>query len=83
MSTPKLHELAVACHNGACNPRAILVDLGKRIVEDSVASIHDNLDIKYIIGQVSFLLGESLGPTEKTVREFMEREEKEAAGVKS
>jgi hypothetical protein len=79
MSAKQLHDLARACHNGACNPRAVLVSLGDAIREAGLVNIKDNLDVKYVVGHVSFLLGESLGPSQQVVEEFSRKLEEEGA----
>ena len=65
-----LRLLAVACHNGACNPVGLLNSLADALKETPCDQWRGSLDLKYIIGHVSFLLGESLGPSEETVRAF-------------
>lgn len=70
-----LHEIAVACHNGASNPVGLLNSFADAIKDvlkqpEGYETIKNGIDTKYIIGHVSFLLGESLGPSEKTVENF-------------
>lgn len=69
-STPKLDELAKACFNGACNPYALIKSLGEAIGELQPFEIKSNTKVKIIVGQISFLLGESLGPTETTIAQY-------------
>ena len=69
-----LRLLAVACHNGACNPVGLLNSLADALKE--TPSEHwrvggaCHLDLKYVLGHVSYLLGESLGPSDRTVQDF-------------
>jgi hypothetical protein len=66
-----LHDIALACDNGACNPKGLLRSLGLAIQDMPASwSPKDDTDLKYIVGHISFLLGESLGPSEKTVQEL-------------
>ncbi len=68
--TPQLHRLAAACHNGACNPHGIIRSLGEAINEVPPGQCRQSTDLKIIIGQLSYLLGESAGPTEQTIQDF-------------
>ena len=70
---PSLHEIALACHNGASNHVGLLNSLADVLKETPTDLWRGNLDLKYVIGHISFLLGESLGPSEATVRKFSER----------
>jgi hypothetical protein len=74
MSTPKLHCLAQACWQGACNPHGIIRSLGECIGEVPPGKCPESLDLKIILGQLSFLIGESLGPREETCAQFREIE---------
>ncbi len=72
-----LADLAQACHAGACNPRALI-----RALPEAVACIpgrcDESLELKYILGHINFLLGESLGPTPETVKAYSEKIEQHA-----
>lgn len=70
VSPDKLTELAAACDNGACNVYAILRSLGEALDETTPSKIRDDARIKIIIGQVSFLIGESLGPSESAYAQY-------------
>lgn len=70
MKKSPLVELAEHCDMGACNPIAILLSLGKALENEKPASIKDNLDVKIIIGHVSYLLGESAGPNPDTLQQW-------------
>jgi len=70
MDTPKLHELVVACKYGAHNPHGIIRSLGEAINEVPHGKCPESADLKMIIGQLSFLLGENLGPSEQTIKLF-------------
>ena len=72
-STPELHKLAMACWQGACNVRAIVRELSAVLDEIPGGQCRDSLDLKIVIGQLSYLLGESLGPDERTVKRFQEQ----------
>jgi len=61
--TTKLHELAIVCWNGACNPAGIIRGLAECIGEVPAGQYRQSVDLKIIVGQLSFLLGESLGPS--------------------
>jgi len=60
---PALTDLADACNSGACNVYALVQSLAKAAAPLSLGEIHQHPAVKVIIGQISFLLGESLGPT--------------------
>jgi len=68
-----LHEIAVAANNGASNPYALIRSLAEALPEIKPHEIRSNLDVKIIVGQISFLLGESLGPTVATYTEWNEK----------
>ncbi|HEY1801916.1 MAG TPA: hypothetical protein VGG46_13380 [Terriglobales bacterium] len=73
MKTPELHKLAVHCHNGACNLRAIVRELSAVVGEVPPGQEQQCVDLKIIVGHCSFLVGESLGPTAETLERFEER----------
>jgi hypothetical protein len=75
MSTPKLHSLAQACWQGACNPHGIIRSLGECIGEIPPGKCRESLDLKMVLGQLSFLVGESLGPREETCAQFSANEQ--------
>lgn len=60
---PKLAELADACNTGACNSYALIKHLGERVAELQFGEVRGHPAIKIILGQLSYLAGESLGPT--------------------
>jgi hypothetical protein len=68
----KLSELADACYNGACNPQGIINSLSEAIKEIAPGRCRDSAELKVIVGQISFLLGESLGPTEQALNAYRE-----------
>jgi hypothetical protein len=70
MDTPKLHALAVACHNGACNVPALIRALAATINEIPRGRIAESVELKIILGQLSFLAGDSLGPNERALTHF-------------
>jgi hypothetical protein len=59
VNTPNLHTLARACWNGACNPLGIIRSLAEAIGEIPPGHFKESLDLKIILGQLSFLVGES------------------------
>ena len=75
MNTPDLHRLAQACWQGACNPHGIIRSLGENIGEIPPGKCRESLDLKIILGQLSFLVGESLGPREETCADFRESDQ--------
>ncbi|HWX22418.1 MAG TPA: hypothetical protein VN578_21160 [Candidatus Binatia bacterium] len=76
MKTPNLHCLAQACYSGACNPHGIVRSLAESISEIPPGKCRESLDLKIILGQLSFLIGESLGPQEETIAQFRENEKR-------
>jgi len=79
MNTPGLHSLAQACWQGACNPHGIIRSLAANIGEIPPGQCGDSLDLKIILGQLSFLVGESLGPREETCAQFRVSEQRKEA----
>ena len=65
----KLKELAHACNSGACNVRGLLRSLGECIGELQ-GQPSDSVELKIIIGQVSYLIGESLGPSTDALEKY-------------
>ncbi len=65
-----LHNLAQACWRGASNPHGIIRSLAEAIGEIPPGKCRDSLDLKIILGQLSFLVGETLGPREETCAAF-------------
>src|ERR1041384_122562 len=63
MNSPNLHLLAQACWQGACNPHGIIRSLAETIGEIPPGRRRESVDLKIILGQLSFLLGENYGPT--------------------
>ena len=62
----KLQQLAAGCNNGACNPHGIIHSLAEAMSDVPFGQAKDSLDLKIIIGQLSYLLGESAGPSTET-----------------
>jgi hypothetical protein len=77
MNTPNLHSLAQACWQGACNPHGIIRSLGECVGEIPPGKCRESLDLKIIVGQLSFLVGESFGPLKETCARFREGEEQQ------
>ncbi len=65
-----LHTLAIACNSGACNPHGIIRSLGEAIHEVPPGKCRDSVDLKIIVGQLSYLLGESAGPSFEAIEQF-------------
>lgn len=60
--------------NGACNPRGIIHSLALAVDETPVnVRLADSIDLKIVIGQLSFLLNESAGPTFGTIQAYQAR----------
>lgn len=68
----RLRELAAACYHGACNPHGIINSLPEASKEIPPGRCRDSVELKIILGQLSFLLGESLGPTEQALAAYRE-----------
>ena len=66
----QLKNLAHACWTGACNPHGIIRSLGEAIGEVPPGQARQCIELKIIIGQLSFLLGESLGPSEEACSKY-------------
>ena len=66
----RLRELADACYHGACNPHGIINSLPEAIREIPPGCCKDSVELKIIVGQISYLLGESLGPTEQAIASY-------------
>ena len=73
MSTPELHKLAVYCHNGASNLLAVVRELSAVIGEVPPGQERQCVDLKIVVGHLSFLVGESPGPTVETLERFEEQ----------
>jgi hypothetical protein len=69
-ATPKLAELAHHCHNGAVNTYALIKSFGERITEVPMEVATKHPAVKVIIGQLSYLLKESAGPTPETIQDY-------------
>ena len=60
---PRLAELAEGCNAGMSNSYALIRCLGEAVQELGPGHIRDHPAIKCIVGHLSYLIGESLGPT--------------------
>lgn len=81
----KLNKLAAGCNAGAVNVSALLLDLGEAVKEyqqthgsRGPAFIRNEPALKCIIGHISYLIGESAGPTESALEAFHESMKREA-----
>lgn len=78
----KLADLAKHANNGASNVHALILQLAEAVkeVDDHYQSICGYLpdlkrcdEVKIVIGQISFLIGESLGPSDHVTKRYQER----------
>jgi hypothetical protein len=67
---PHLVALADHCLNGACNSYALIRALGHGVEELTANEVKGHPAIKVILGQLSFLVGESLGPTSEALQAY-------------
>lgn len=66
-----LKDLASACYSpGASNPIAIIHDLSEGIRGMSQPEVRTSVEVKIILGQLSYLLDESLGPSFETLEAY-------------
>ena len=70
MTTEKLTKLATACNNGACNPLGIVNQLAEAVQGLDQQTLRDSNAFKCIVGQLSFLIGEGIGPSNKAFIAF-------------
>jgi hypothetical protein len=68
---PKLARLAKGCHDGACNIYALIREFGEAITELPVHDVQHHCAVQYIIGHISFLLGESIGPSSECYENYI------------
>jgi hypothetical protein len=69
-ATPDLNRLARACYNGACNIRGLVRSLNESLGEIPPGREKESVDLKIILGQLSFLAGDNLGPSEMALEQF-------------
>lgn len=73
MKYPKLTKLMEACDNCACNAYALINSLSEAIKEElQPREVFDNVQVKYIVMHIAFLLDETGGPTIGTFDAAME-----------
>lgn len=72
----KIQQLAEACHAGACNPHGLIHSLGEAIADIPFGKARDSIELKYILGHLQFLVGESAGPSSEVVNAFSEQLER-------
>ena len=65
-----LIELADACNSGASNMGGLLRSLSKAIDPLPFGTVRDNPAIKCILGHLSYLCQESLGPTSEALNAY-------------
>lgn len=54
---------------GACNSYALAISLGEALAETGISAVK-TVEYKYVLGHLSFLAGEALGPSQDVVQEF-------------
>ena len=64
---PKLTDLADACLNGACNTGALIRSIGQCVGELPFSEAREHPAVKIILGQLTYLCGETLGPTHEAL----------------
>lgn len=68
---PKLASLAEACHNGACNSYALARSLAEALAELGPGpATTEHPAYKIVLGQLSYLAGESCGPSPQALEEY-------------
>ena len=81
MSANTLPRIAEYCMNGACNVRALIKALAEATAQEPTSChLPDNNDLKIIIGHISYLIGESAGPTHEAVDNYLEQRENACSG---
>ena len=75
---PRLAELAEGCNNGMSNSYALIRCLGEAVQELGPGEVRDHPAVKCIVGHLSYLIGESLGPTFKAMESHEKWEKGEA-----
>jgi len=65
----KLITLAEECRNGACNQYALARALGDALRAAGMSGIN-TVAYRYVLGHLSFLAGESIGPSEEVAAAF-------------
>lgn len=63
----QLHDLASLCWGGACNVLAIATQLGRAVDGLTQTEVRDHPATPIALGQLSFLVGEGIGPSEQAV----------------
>lgn len=61
-----IQQLAAGCNAGACNPHGIINSLAKAMSDVPFGRAAESVELKIVIGQLSYLLGESVGPSAET-----------------
>jgi len=58
----------LGCHNGACNPYALIKDLDYAMtMEVHPFDIRESKEIPYVVAHIAFLLGQGPGPNQDLV----------------
>jgi len=69
---PQLTALADACNDGACNLPALIRSFGAAIEDVPIRQVGDHPAVKCILGHLSFLCGESVGPSSQAWQAYKE-----------
>ncbi len=70
-----LTALADGCYNGACNVHGIINSLPAAMLCIAPGMARESADLKVIIGQITYLLGESCGPTAQAITDYLTQRE--------
>ena len=70
MKDTELTMLARHSNNGACNVGALIQSLAEATKGMTQIEIRDSNKVKIVVGQISFLLSESLGPRTETIEAY-------------
>lgn len=69
---PRLADLAQHAMNGACNPYALIHALADALVEINPHEVKEHPAVRIVVGQISYLLGETLGPSDTAIKEYQQ-----------
>lgn len=80
---PLLTELADACNAGACNTGALIRAFGKAAEEITHGQAREIPAVKVILGHLSYLVGESIGPSSEALQAYEQWKNTEAVPAKA
>lgn len=69
---PQLAALAQGCNNGACNVSGIVLSLADGVIELQAHERNSHPAVKIVVGHLSYLLGEGIGPSQAAQVEWVE-----------